>query len=262
MGGYIVSGAAHIMSELKLPADHYILNVTYRMLEGKANCTGDTQLFMTGTVAAQEAPELTCVRELQEELMMRPKQLRHLHHHIETRGRSTREVDWYECRMADLEFAAAPAEAPLGALRRDGKNKISCILHGTYEEAITLLKQMPVMETTTDEIVGVVCLRVGDVQEIIKTVQDHYTKFDHFFWCSSRSALKEIYAFSGRMIPSGASKDIYKFSSTMDLGAWSRIRKWPTVRHDEMPAIEQGVAALELTDHRSHPPQANAAPVS
>jgi hypothetical protein len=221
MSVHTIAGAATALNRLRIPDDHYILNVTYSLEEAKANCTGDTQLFITGTVSKQERPEDSCVRELQEEIMMHPKNgLKPLYGAVEHRGnRRTRDINWYSCKLTELE-PFAPA-APVANNQRDSRGKVGCILHGTYLEALDLFSRIPVAEAAADGIVGVVGLRVGDVKKILELLPLHYSRHDHFYWCYNRGTdarprpARDICAFSGTFIPTGSAGAIRLFIESM-----------------------------------------------
>lgn len=222
MSIYTLSGAAHAIEQLKLPNDHYVLNVTYRLAEGKKNCTGDTQLFVTGTVAKRELPEEACLREVQEEIMMQMKDMpRHLSKSVFGRGGKVHDIDWYSFPISELEPLNLSTE---GATGKDGKSKVGCILHGTYEEVLDLYARLPVADEAADGIVGIVALRIEDVKAILKLIPKFYERRDHFFWrynwgtSSCPRQPKDIYAFSGRYIPWGAADPIRSFAES---GSWN-----------------------------------------
>jgi ADP-ribose pyrophosphatase YjhB (NUDIX family) len=229
MSIHTIPGSGCALSRLNLPDDHYVLNVTYDLIEGKRNRTGDTQLFVTGTVAEQEPPEAACLRELQEEVLMRPKNgLRHIYNTTEMRGRDARTVDWYECRLSEL---SEPESATQPRICKDGKNKVGCIVHGTYKEVLAAFGRIPVVSAAADGIIGVVCLRVGDIKRILMRIPKYYAHRDLFFWCYNWATRKcprpaaDVYAFSGPVAPAGMSAIIRAFIETMGFAAWNEARE-------------------------------------
>lgn len=211
MSIYTLPGAATALERLGIPDDHYIINVTYGLAEDKLNCTGDTQLFVTGTVAKREEPISACVRELHEEVMVQPTgPLQHIHHISETKKRRTREIDWYACKITDLEPSPSVA-ASCGV--GDGRNKVGCMLHGTYEEVLELFRRVRIADVSSDGIVGVIGLRVGDVRKILGRISSYKSR-DHFFWCHNWAA-GDVFAFSGGKVPAGAASAIHAFAETM-----------------------------------------------
>jgi ADP-ribose pyrophosphatase YjhB (NUDIX family) len=219
MSVYTVPGAPAALEHLKLPDNHYIIGVTYNLEDCILNATGDSQLFVTGTVSNGERPAAACVREVCEEVMMKPKILNHIHSIMEVKGRNKRQINWYSCKVTDLEqLMPLNTTTPQST---DGRNKVSCILYGTYEEVIELFGRIPLAPVAGDEIIGLVALRAGDVKYMLKHIPRSYRRWDHFFWYHNGSTKdrprrsKDIYAFSGAVLPLGSAATIRRAIDTM-----------------------------------------------
>lgn len=216
MSMYTVPGAFAALKRLGLPDDQYIIGVTYRLEDCVPNATGDSQLFVTGTVANRETPAAACVRELCEEVMMRPKALHHIHHTAFKSGDKC-QINWYSCKVTDLEQLT-----PVRATRKvDSRNKVSCILHGTYEEVLDLFGRIPLADEAGDGIVGLVAMRAGHVDSMLNHIAQNYTRGDLFFWYHNGSTeqrprpARDIYAFSGCVLPVGTAATIRRAIETM-----------------------------------------------
>jgi len=226
------------MAALNLPEDHYILHVMYDLVEGKENHTGDTQLFVTGTVAYHEEPDAACFREVSEEIMMRPKRkFKPLYSTTVKSGSWLRGMSWFGCKMNHLK----PSYKPVLPIK-DGRNKVGCIIHGALKDAHKLLERMRVERTSTDGIVGAVCLRVKDVLSILRLQESKYSKFDKFFWRGVESP-KDVYAFTGRHIPAGMQEAICAYSTmAMPDEAWLQLQA-ATAKKE--PSVDEACASLQ-----------------
>ena len=95
---YGFAGAREALRKLALPRDYYIINITHQLGEHRGE-TGNMQLFVTGTIDRRDpTPLATCMREVQEEVGLRPSRLVRL-----TSYRiPNRTIHWYACALRDL----------------------------------------------------------------------------------------------------------------------------------------------------------------
>jgi hypothetical protein len=164
----------------------------YSLEEGKENPLKDTQLFVTGAVMSAERPEVACARILHDKVRMLPKngKLRHVRHYSDKsrRGILVREANWYACKIADLEPSPSSDSCHTGDFQR---NKVGCILHGTYKDILDLFARIPIADVAIGGVAGVagvVGVQVSDVKNILKNILQCRIRHEQFFQYHVRSS--------------------------------------------------------------------------
>ena len=187
----------------------YVVNVAYELdpTGKKKNKTGDTQLFMTGTIETGETPSTTTISELREEVKMEPIKrccVKLLHEQYVSKNQM---IYWYGCSVKHLKPAINTNK------RRDTfpkrKDKVVCILYGTLGEVMDFLKRIPIHSEKNDEnIDGLVCMKMSDVikiEHITRSAIEYNNPYSKFYWKSNRT--HEL-AFIGSYFPVGLSGTI------------------------------------------------------
>lgn len=197
ISSYILPGAFEALK--KIPRDLFCVNVMYELdLTGKTkDKTGDTQLFMTGSIEDKETPLTAVIAELKEEIRMEPindKCMKKLY--VDTT--LPKKVFWYGCDVKYLK----PASSIVKRAETSGyqKNKVCCILYGTYIEVSEFLKSIPIQKEINEEnISGLIGMQISDVCNIYSMIDlSPKNPLTKFYWMNDKTFKK---GFTGRYFP-------------------------------------------------------------
>lgn len=213
MSGYRLDGAhlalAKLIASKTIKTSMYVVNIAYELdsTGKKKNKTGDTQLFMTGTIETGETPLATTIFELREEVKMKPIKrgcVKLLH---EQHASKNQTIYWYGCDVKHLRPAVNTVKRKDTFPKR--KDKVVCILYGTLDDVMKFLKSVPLhIEKNDENIDGLVCMKMTDVikiEHIIRNAIEYSNPYSKFYWKNNG---EHKIAFVGSYFPVGLSGTI------------------------------------------------------
>jgi ADP-ribose pyrophosphatase YjhB (NUDIX family) len=183
---------------IKINEPIYIINIIYDLKENIKNKTGDTQLFMTGSVEYNETSLAATISEIKEELQLEPKNASCIKYFCCNTFNNIK-YNWYYCSVTDLQNITNDENKRIEN-NRTNKNKVGCMVYGTLIEMLQVISNIKCSdEMTTESIAGLVCMESKDVLDILNIIKvNKYKSLDKFYWNKNKSY---EYAFNGRYFP-------------------------------------------------------------
>lgn len=181
LSSFLLMGAEDALNKLDLSDDAFIINIIYAKEENVINMTGDTQLFITGSVEIDESPETAAIEEITEETFMRPSNIKYLHK-LQLHGRS---FSWYSCFCSKDGFSIMEN---MEIRSSNGKNKVGCIVWGNESDIIEVISEIPLYKNnyTKEGICGLACIKVRDIKNIMRVIRhERYDTYAKFYWNTS-----------------------------------------------------------------------------
>jgi hypothetical protein len=207
MNGHLLPGYVRALKHLmkSVGTDNirsiYVLNMMYDMVPGIRDKTGDTQPFMTESVEKSDKnSHETVIHGIREELRMIPRDQRDIKFlHKDVFPETLRTVDWYQANVKDLKVSVNLRESEKRPEHKKvGKNKVACIVWGSYQDLRDILLKIPTYSKRSDGdgITGIVCVEMSHMLGIIDTIlRERYHGLDKFYWYPDKT---HKFAFSGR----------------------------------------------------------------
>ena len=209
MNGHLLPGyikaLKHLMLSIGTDTEKtqpiYIFNMMYDMVPGIRDKTGDTQPFMTESVEQSDKnSHETVIHGIREELRMIPRNQREIKFlHKDLFPGTLRTVDWYQANIKDLRVSVNLRESEKRPEHKKiGKNKVACIVWGSYQDIKDTLLKIPTYPKRSDGdgITGFICIEMSHMLRIIDTIlRERYHGLDKFYWFPDKT---HKFAFSGR----------------------------------------------------------------
>jgi hypothetical protein len=196
---YMLQYASKVVSKLQLSDSAFIVNIIYGKQKNVLNMTGDTQLFLTGTIERNETPQTALYNEIREETSLdaRNSDITKL----ERTNSSNVKVNWFLCSLAGMEIFNFEKMRPSTVLEKGKKKqKVVAIIFGNEAQIVHIFNRIHVLPTeyTEEGIAGLAAIRLADIKHILKIIEKNkYDRFTHIYWNNQH---EWEYAFRGRML--------------------------------------------------------------
>lgn len=123
----------------EIPDDHFLIGVVYS--------AGDSQICISGRIKEGESLEDGCVREMREEVFLRPKDGFVFDNPL-INGKNY----FFSYHIKDLVLSPVKVDDSEGV---DSRRRVFACIHGERDEIVEYMKGIEVQGYTNDEIIGI-----------------------------------------------------------------------------------------------------------
>ena len=123
----------------EIPDHHFLIGVVYE--------AGDSQICISGRVKEGESLEDGCVREMREEVFLRPKE-GFIFDNPLIKGKN----HFFTYHIKDLVLSPIKVDDNIGI---DSRKRVFACIHGERDEIIKYMKEIKVQSYTNDKIIGI-----------------------------------------------------------------------------------------------------------